>query len=93
MIVPAMDVVQYSKSEITGKSQKCPNSSAMALMAGVDSSSSSSSDAMMTISVANASCLQRVWPSSSVGLILLLVTRNMLAYPFWALLFAKYIHE
>ena len=48
---------------------------------------------MMTISVANASCLQRVWPSSSVGLILLLAAGNMLAYPFWALLFAKYIHE
>lgn len=61
----------------------------MASTAGVGSSS----DATMTITVANPSCLQRVWPSTSVGLILLLVAGSMLAYPIWALLFAKYTQE
>jgi hypothetical protein len=52
-----------------------------------------SSNATMTITVKNPSCLQRAWPSTSVGVILLLVAGSILAYPIWALLLAKYVEE
>jgi hypothetical protein len=55
--------------------------------------SSASSHETMTITVRNRSCLERSWPPTSVGVILLLVAGSMLSYPIWALLLAKYVQE
>ena len=47
----------------------------------------------VTVTVKNSSYLNRSWPPSSVGIVLSIVAGNMIAYPLWWLVLAKYREE
>lgn len=47
----------------------------------------------MKITLSDPFCLDRHWPAKFVAVGFLIVAGNMLAYPLWALLLAKYREE
>lgn len=59
----------------------------------VAAAAKSKNDGTIQVTLKNPACLNRSWPPSSVAMILLVIAGNMLAYPLWCLLLAKYQEE